>query len=218
MYVHSTGKHRRSGTSLQKLKGRGMTKRYMDSRKIKAGYPIDRAFGSEDEVQQYLSGDRITCLLCGKDYKGLMGHTKIVHGIDIQDYRLKYNIPAHYGLMCAPSIAIKKEADTSHLLQYAKSDVNKNRVRNLRTKPRLCEMVIKKHAAKVLPFCQEKDDFEYTDFSWHLNEVAKNFRFKQVVPPKGTASWRTYKRRRFIDTKLNADHQKAKEARKSNVH
>lgn len=70
-------------------------------RKVLEGFPIHEPFKSIEDVREYLSGDRVICLLCGKGYKRLGGtHLQKIHGITEDQYREKYNIPWTYALVC----------------------------------------------------------------------------------------------------------------------
>jgi len=73
--------------------------------KVMPGYPIEEPFQSIEEVKEYLSGDRITCLLCGKSYKKLLMHTVQIHGVDGDEYKERYHIPWTYGLLTKESSA-----------------------------------------------------------------------------------------------------------------
>jgi len=78
--------------------------RYNAARRVVLpGFPITTSFQSIDDVKDYLSGDRIICLLCGKAYKKLGMHLLKIHGITVDEYRKKYNIPWTYGILCAKS-------------------------------------------------------------------------------------------------------------------
>lgn len=67
-------------------------------RKVVDGYPINEPFKSIKDVEHYLSGDKITCLLCGKQYKALGTHLS-VHCYTPSTYREKYKIPNTFGLV-----------------------------------------------------------------------------------------------------------------------
>lgn len=66
-------------------------------RKPLPGYPIEEPFKSREAIEDYLSDDRIICLLCGRPFKALCGHLT-VHGITGDEYKDRYNIPYSYGL------------------------------------------------------------------------------------------------------------------------
>jgi len=78
-------------------------------RKVLNGYPITRPFESLDEVRQYLSGDKIVCLFCGKSYKVLGVHVLKIHGVPVDEYRNRYNIPWTYGVLCVESHDLKSQ-------------------------------------------------------------------------------------------------------------
>ena len=74
---------------------------------------IDDTFNNENEMdkltlkftdpvklKEYFSGDRITCLLCGKTYKSLGHHVSKTHNMHVDDYKEMYGIPWTYGLTC----------------------------------------------------------------------------------------------------------------------
>lgn len=72
-------------------------KRNIQRRKFLPGYPIKKIFETKEEIDQYMSGDRITCLLCGKSYKALGSHLK-VHGLTSDQYKIEYGLPLSVGL------------------------------------------------------------------------------------------------------------------------
>lgn len=72
-------------------------------RKILEGFPILKPFSSIEDVREYISGDKIICLLCGKSYRRIGTHLQSIHGISCDEYRERYNIPWTYGLICQES-------------------------------------------------------------------------------------------------------------------
>lgn len=63
-----------------------------------SGFPREFVFECREEVDAYLSGDRITCLLCGRSYKILDTHLRGAHQIDSDEYRERYGLPYRRGL------------------------------------------------------------------------------------------------------------------------
>jgi predicted transcriptional regulator len=51
------------------------------------------AFQTREQVDEYLSGEAIECLICGRRFNGLHMHLKFKHGITDDDYRQRYGIP-----------------------------------------------------------------------------------------------------------------------------
>lgn len=58
-----------------------------------------RAFQDENAVRAYLDHDRLTCLLCGGAYAGLGQHLRRAHGVQPDDYRVRFGIPQGHGLV-----------------------------------------------------------------------------------------------------------------------
>ncbi len=91
MGLHSTGyaTHRCVKRNTERAAGR---------RKVLPGFPVTRQFETLEEINQYLSGDTITCLLCGKEYRRLANHITAIHGISVEDYKIRYGLPWRRGL------------------------------------------------------------------------------------------------------------------------
>jgi hypothetical protein len=68
------------------------------SRKPLPGYPIEEPFRSREAIIDYLSDDRIICLICGRPFKAMTGHLGAVHEMTADEYKDMYNIPYSYGL------------------------------------------------------------------------------------------------------------------------
>ena len=61
------------------------------------GYPKTTMFSNIDDIKEYLNGEKIICLLCGRAYKAIAGHIA-VHGISTDEYKEKYGLPYRQGL------------------------------------------------------------------------------------------------------------------------
>lgn len=64
-------------------------------------YPWEGVFQTREELDQYFSGDRITCLLCGEPFLILASHIKTAHGMSVDEYKQRYGIPWSRGLTSA---------------------------------------------------------------------------------------------------------------------
>ena len=62
------------------------------------GYPWNGIFSSFEELKEYFNEDRLTCLLCGRDYGNLGIHISQGHGTTMDEYRQQFGIPWTYGL------------------------------------------------------------------------------------------------------------------------
>lgn len=109
-YIHNTGraKHRRSGTVMQKEPSHD--DKWFRNRKVSDGFPVDRKFENTDDVNTYLGGDTVQCLLCGRSFKNLGIHLKRIHEMDSRDYCILYNIPTNKGLLSSDALIRKKES------------------------------------------------------------------------------------------------------------
>jgi ROS/MUCR transcriptional regulator protein len=67
--------------------------------------PNDAPFQTMQEVDDYLSANTITCLVCGKNLQRLNRHLQITHGITPDEYRAQFGIPFSRSLTSAPSRA-----------------------------------------------------------------------------------------------------------------
>lgn len=72
-------------------------------RVVRDGFPVLKAFDDLDAVREYLSGETVTCLLCGRELKRLGRHLQPIHGISEDEYRKRYGIPYTYGLTSSAS-------------------------------------------------------------------------------------------------------------------
>lgn len=60
-------------------------------------YPWEGGFENTDQIDMYLSGKSITCLICGHEYAALGKHLA-KHAMNSRDYKVKFNIPLRYAL------------------------------------------------------------------------------------------------------------------------
>ena len=61
-------------------------------------YPWLGKFGTKTEIDAYLAGNKVQCLLCGKLFKALPQHLERTHDITADDYREQYGLPWKRGL------------------------------------------------------------------------------------------------------------------------
>jgi hypothetical protein len=64
----------------------------------KQKFPWRGKFKSKQEIDNYFSGDKVLCLLCGKWFKSLHPHLIRIHDVGAEDYREKYGLPWKHGL------------------------------------------------------------------------------------------------------------------------
>ena len=61
-------------------------------------YPWRGKFMTRTQIDDYLSGNKVQCLLCGKMFRTLHQHLRRTHGITVDDYRERYGLPWRQGL------------------------------------------------------------------------------------------------------------------------
>lgn len=137
-YIYSRAKNRRSGSTMQKQKARGSAEKFKNARAVIPGYPKTEKFKTEDEIEEYLSGDRITCLLCGKLYVQLGGyHTVRIHNMTAYDYKEMFGIPQKYALTGDGKSdgARKYWSSPEGLAKFAKARSVNKRIRKRKARP-----------------------------------------------------------------------------------
>ncbi len=153
-YIGKKGSYSRS---VQQCKARRM---------VLPGFPITTPFESIKDVREYLSGDRMICLLCGKSYKRIGTHLTQIHGVTVDDYKKKYNIPWGYGLICKESSekyskAVKKRMDEGWVPPFATGDNLKKLIsvekRKCPFKGEVATLNLGSHGKPVHPLTQAPD-------------------------------------------------------------
>jgi predicted transcriptional regulator len=71
----------------------------------KEPFMADTPFQTMQEVDNYLSGDTVACLICGKSFQTLNCSHLGSHGITHDEYRIRFGIPFNRSLTSAPSRA-----------------------------------------------------------------------------------------------------------------
>lgn len=80
-------------------------------------FPWDGQFSSPEQVTQYLSGPKLTCLLCGKQYSSLGRHLR-VHKISAEKYNKQFGLPEGT-VLCSNELSELRSL-AAHLAQDAR--------------------------------------------------------------------------------------------------
>ena len=89
-----------------------------------------KPFQTMDEVDAYLGGDRIECLVCGKRYRRLQFKHLALHDMTADDYRAMFGVPWNRSLTSEPSrqaTARTITAEQIELLRHGKPNRNMQR-------------------------------------------------------------------------------------------
>lgn len=198
-YIYSHAKNRRSGSAMQKMPLRGTLSRREAVRIVQSGYPRTERFKSREELVAYLSGDRITCLLCGNAFRFLAPHIKRTHGIPSETYKAQFGIPQNIGLGANDYIAAKAahgKANQHHLADARANGLCRRLGRRQHNPP---AFVVVENADR---FRAQAGRLTYTDFSWHLDVMVRIWKYRRIKPPLGQASWDGFKKRWLKDKEL----------------
>lgn len=212
-YIYTGSKHRRSGTTMQKVKARGETKRWNDVRRVEPGYPA-KPFTTEEQVQDHVSGDKIHCLLCGRLFKDVTKHLPRIHDISVGDYRVMFNIPFKFPL----SVEEVREVRARNALRNNKDGrLDRGRINSLssraekgRGRGSMTKLGTQARAeARAMVDTKGRHNV-LTDCAWHLAQVARHFKYRNITPPEGELSWSGYKKRRRREPELQKLHEQAR--------
>ena len=198
---------------MQKSKSRGDMKKWLDARRVFPGFPA-KPFERLEDIEAYVSGERLPCLLCGQQFKRPLVHVKRIHQIDEREYRERFNIPARFPI-CSPEVSEFRKAlgyrllDEGHTAKMWAAD---------------CRPTKRRQGTMVTTFSKDswRQNFEGVNFSkpkvgsdcsWHIAQVGRSFAYADIEPPEGELSWSGYKKRRMKDAELNGRHRAARAAR-----
>ena len=215
-YFYAKAKHRQSGTTMQQNKPPGAQGKWSAARVVLAGYPAE-PFTSLEDIEAYIGGDRVACLICGKHYRKLLVHVRMIHQLDGTDYRTRFNIPAKYNL-CADDVidAAKAHAqrpdNLAHMVVLGRAQALG---RLTRRKPSVVLRTTFSRDSNNVGL-RKIAEFDLrarnaSDCSWHLQHVASHYGHRSITPPEGELSWSAYKKRRKVDPVLQAAHQRARD-------
>lgn len=121
----------------------------INRRRPKIGYPINTPFKTKDEIDNYLSQDKIECLMCGHLFKSLVTHLDKIHAMSTDQYREKYGLPYSKGLTC-PDTREKKSTFFKGLIEEGKCVPNPDCLKYRKRKPRFNTIYYKIHAVTNL--------------------------------------------------------------------
>ncbi len=116
-------------------------------RLVLPGFPMKPRKFSKVEIDQYFSGDRIQCLVCGKTLRRLGGHLRI-HSLTEDDYRELYGLPWRRGLVGTESFHLYSKAVKRRIEEgYMPPCNSENRAKAV--------AAIREHGFRTQPFMTE---------------------------------------------------------------
>lgn len=116
-------------------------RKYAQRRRAAEGFPTPARPFTLAEVRDYFAGERITCLLCGRDKLRLAIHLPKIHGVSEDEYREMYGLPWRRGLTGSISnarysaAAIERWPDRSHISNPVNRALAHEAARRQRSQP-----------------------------------------------------------------------------------
>jgi len=157
-------------------------------RKPLPGYPIEEPFKSREAIEDYLSDDRIICLLCGRPFKALCGHLTI-HGITGDEYKDRYNIPYSFGLARETTRKKISEHQKSLLVDPKRRErlakmVKENAERRIsglkKARPRR-DFIVAENTQRALLYAGREEQFSDTEKAAILNALDAGMTREEAV-------------------------------------
>lgn len=177
-------------------------KRFAKRRRVNPGFPVTKPFKTRHEIEEYLSGDKITCLLCGRQMKRLAVHLPKIHGMSVDAYRMKYGLPWGIGVASKPTrdayrTATKKRVDEDpdmwrEIGEIGRATSNKGK-RNRQTP----EFLAKEYGERALSIHKRVDSFTPDDMAEFLRRIETGRTPGEVskdADMPGRTTWSKYRR------------------------
>jgi len=98
----------------KKEKSARAARKWRARRIIEDGFPVLEPFHSVEQAREYLQGDKIVCLLCGKSFRTLGLHLLMIHDVSIDEYKKFYKIPWTYKLACVENRKAHRDYVMTH--------------------------------------------------------------------------------------------------------
>lgn len=134
---------------------------------VKEPLMTNTPFQTMEEVDNYLSGDTVECLLCGKRFESIHSSHLRWHGISHAEYRKRFGLPANRSLIGA-SVRARNSARTMGACPTCGCEVAATKVAG---RPGRCGK------------CASPTAIKAREAYWHKKAVAESERDPIVHPP-----------------------------------
>ena len=101
----------------------------------------DVPFQTMEQVDDYFSGEKIQCLVCGERMRSLPKHLRDKHAMQPVDYRIQFGIPHQRGLQSAGCTARKSAAMTPESIERIRREGRKRVAAGAKTTPSVKPLV-----------------------------------------------------------------------------
>lgn len=177
------------------------------------GYPWNGIFSSFEELKEYFNKDRLTCLLCGRDYGNLGIHVSQGHGTTIDEYRQQFGIPWTYGL-AGKTFRDKSSKHITALREtgkvpYSPSPGHIKKIIKLSRKRRpLVEASRNDSRHKLLKLHGRKEKWTQEDFEEYLRRIASGRTPAEVSQDKDMPRRQTFLKYVAVNEKFKKKYKK----------
>jgi hypothetical protein len=126
------------------------------------GYPITNMFSNIKDIKEYLNGEKITCLLCGRTYKALSTHIYLAHQRSIDSYKEQYGLPYWQGLTSISTKAknVASGLKTNNLSRIKNREEQREKAIQAPRRSSFAHKLSSKENVKKAPPCLPKFDDE----------------------------------------------------------
>lgn len=140
------------------------------------GYPWKGTFTTGEELSAYFDADKITCLLCGRQYTQLANHVIGGHGIPADDYKAQFGIPWSYSLIGKSlkdrfSQHIRTRIKTGKWLPASRESIEKMHAASRHRRP-IVAAVAETHRRRCLAMRGRSERFGPKEFEEYLRRIA----------------------------------------------
>lgn len=219
-FIYRGSKFRQSGTTMQKSAPASEVARREAVRRVLPGFPAT-PFSRINDIEAYISGDTITCLVCGQERRGLIAHVRSMHDMDATEYRQRFNIPSRFSLLGTATREKRRkwalrEENMVRIAQLGRE--SRDRDRTPASSASLNTTFRKDASLRSLRIIDDKGlrAHKETDYAWHLDKVRNYYNFQAIEPPPGELSWSGYKKHRAKDPELKSAHKVARTSWRAN--
>ncbi len=101
-------------------------------------------FKNKKEIEKYFEGDKIECLICGKQFKALGTHLLHKHNMEVDEYKKEFGLPWGRGLTSnmtkqKQSMILKDRLETDHRMVMTQEIMHKGQQASKRQMPKFAK-------------------------------------------------------------------------------
>ncbi len=168
-------------------------------------------FETKEEVEAYLEGDKISCLLCGKEFQALGIHLTRTHKVNIKDYKEYFGIPHGRGLtgitVRKKKIIANKKRPLEFFAEMSRKGASGRKAENRKKRSEYAPASKKAIQQTIRKICKRVGDKVET-FCHNCNKKLvytergiKNIASRGLQPTCKTCVWKLHHKKRMMKKK-----------------